>query len=67
VTVAWNRRINKKRPPGERHYAVIKCVFKAGHVLGTTVERVNVKTLFTAVGFSLYQLYTLKKQGKVEG
>jgi hypothetical protein len=45
---------------------VIKSIFKARHVLGTTVERVNVKTLFTAVGFNLYQLCTLKKQGKVE-
>ena len=62
-----NRRINKKRSPGERHYAVIKCVFKAGHVLVTTVERVGVKMLFTAFGFNLYQLRTLKKQGKLEG
>jgi IS5 family transposase len=60
-----NRRISKKRAPGERHYAVIKRVFNAGHVMVTTVPRVNVKMLFTAFGFNLYQLYTLRKQGIV--
>jgi IS5 family transposase len=60
-----NRRISRKRAPGERHYAVIKRVFNAGHVMVTTVPRVNVKMLFTAFGFNLYQLYTLRKQGIV--
>jgi len=60
-----NLRISKKRAPAERHYAVIKRVFEAGHVLVTTVSRVNVKMIFTAVGFNLYQLCTLKKQGVV--
>jgi len=58
-----NLRISKKRAPVERHYAVIKRVFKAGHVLVTTVPRVNVKMIFTAFGFDLYQLFTLRKQG----
>jgi IS5 family transposase len=60
-----NRRISKKRAPVERHYAVLKRVFKAGHVLVTTVPRVNVKMIFTAVGFNLYQLCTLRKHGVV--
>jgi IS5 family transposase len=60
-----NRRISKKRAPGERHYAVIKRVFNAGHVLVTTVERVNVKMIFTGLSFNLYQLCTLKRQGAV--
>jgi IS5 family transposase len=60
-----NIRISKKRAPVERHYAVIKRVFKAGHVLVTTVPRVNVKMIFTAVGFNLYQLCTLRKQGVI--
>ncbi|MEA2075413.1 MAG: IS5 family transposase [Euryarchaeota archaeon] len=60
-----NLRISKKRAPVERHYAVIKRVFKAGHVLVTTVSRVNVKMIFTAFCFDLYQLVTLRKKGVV--
>jgi IS5 family transposase len=60
-----NIRISKKRAPAERHYAVIKRVFNAGHVLVTTIERVSVKMIFTAFGFNLYQLCTLKKFGAV--
>ena len=40
-----NRRINRKRAPGERPFAVIKRVFNAGHVLVTTVPRVRVKSV----------------------
>ena len=60
-----NIRISKKRAPGERHYAVIHRVFTASHVMVTTLKRVNVKMIFTAFGFDLYQLCTLKKQGAV--
>ena len=60
-----NRRISKKRAPGERHYAVFKRVFHATHVLVTTVPRVSVKMIFTAIGFNLFQLCTLRKQGVV--
>jgi len=56
-----NRRISKKRAPAERHYAVIKRVFHAMHVLVTTVSRVHVKMIFTAFGFNLYQLWTLNR------
>jgi IS5 family transposase len=54
-----NRRINRKRAPGERPFAVIKRVFHAGHVLVTTVPRVHVKIVFACLCFNLVQLNTL--------
>ncbi|MDH5200372.1 MAG: IS5 family transposase [Candidatus Bathyarchaeota archaeon] len=54
-----NRRINRKRAPGERPFAVIKRVFGLGHVLVTSVERVRVKMVFTCFCFNLVQLGTL--------
>ena len=54
-----NRRINRKRAPGERPFAVIKRVFNAGHVLVTTVPRVHVKMVFACLCFNLVQLCTL--------
>ena len=54
-----NRRINRKRAPGERPFAVIKRVFHAGHVLVTTVPRVRVKMVFACLCFNLVQLGTL--------
>ena len=56
-----NLLISKIRAPGERPFAVIKTVFKAAHVLVTTVQRVNVKMAFTAIAYNLYQLRTLRK------
>ncbi|KYC48691.1 MAG: Transposase DDE domain protein [Candidatus Methanofastidiosum methylothiophilum] len=56
-----NKRISKKRRQIERHYAVIKRVFKSGHVLVTTVPRVRVKMMFACFCFNLYQLQTLSK------
>ena len=60
-----NKRISKKRAPGERPYAVIKNVFKCGRTMVTTVSRVGVKMVFASFGFNLYQLLTLRKQGIV--
>ncbi|TQD25023.1 IS5 family transposase [Methanolobus vulcani] len=60
-----NERISVQRVPCERVYAVTKEVFKAGKVLVTTVERVNVKMLMTAFSFNLHQLRTLKKKGTI--
>jgi IS5 family transposase len=54
-----NRRINRKRAPGERPFALIKRVFNAGHVLVTTVRRVHVKMVFACFCFNLVQLGTL--------
>jgi len=63
----WDRRrnlqISRIRAPGERPFAIFKRVFKAAHVLVTTVERVNVKMVFTAIAFNLFQLRTLRKAG----
>ena len=63
----WDRRrnlqISKIRAPGERPFAVIKTIFKAAHVLVTTIERVNVKMAFTAIAFNLFQLKTLRRAG----
>jgi IS5 family transposase len=57
-----NKRISLKRVPGERVYAVTKEVFNAGKILVTTVERVNVKMLFTAFCYNLHQLRTLRRK-----
>lgn len=54
-----NKRINRKRAPGERPFAVIKRVFNEGHVLVTTVPRVRVKMVFACLCFNLVQLGTL--------
>ncbi len=54
-----NARINRKRSPGERPFAVIKRVFGSGHVLVTTVGRVHVKMVFSCLCFNLVQLGSL--------
>ena len=54
-----NRRINRKRAPGERPFAVIKRVFNGGHVMVTTLPRVHVKMVFACLCFNLVQLGTL--------
>ena len=51
-----NRRISRKRCPGERPFAVIKRGFGSGHVLVTTVKRVRVKMVFACLCFNLVQL-----------
>lgn len=63
--VLRNERISVQRVPAERVYAVTKEVFKAGRVLVTTVERVNVKMLMTAFCFNLHQMRTLKNKGVI--
>jgi IS5 family transposase len=60
-----NLQISRVRAPGERPFAVIKTVFKAAHVLVTTVQRVNVKMVFTAIAYNLYQLRTLRIAGVI--
>jgi IS5 family transposase len=60
-----NLQISKIRAPGERPFAVIKTVFKAGHVFVTSAERVNVKMVFTAIAYNLCQLRTLNRAGVV--
>jgi transposase, IS5 family len=66
---AWdkmrNLQISRIRAPGERPFAVIKTVFKAAHVAVTTIQRVNIKMVFTAIAYNLYQLRTLNKSGAI--
>jgi IS5 family transposase len=54
-----NKRISKKRSPVERCFSVMKTVFKAGHVMVTTVKRAAVKVTFNAIGYNLYNLLGL--------
>ncbi len=54
-----NRRINRKRCPGERPFAVIKRMFGSGHMFVTTVPRVRVKLVFACFCYNLVQLCTL--------
>lgn len=67
---SWDKRhnlhISKIKELGERPFAVIKTVFKAAHVLVTTVERVHVKMIFTAIAYKPNQLRTLHKADLAE-
>jgi IS5 family transposase len=60
-----NQRISRKRSPGERPYAVFQTVFNVKHTLLTMIERVDVKNMFSCFNFDLFQLRTLKKQGRI--
>ena len=51
-----NKAISRVRSLGERPYAVIKRVFHAGYVMVTTVERVNIKNLFSCFSYNLYRM-----------
>lgn len=64
--VLRNKRINHTRAKCERVYAVVKTVFGSGNVKVTTVARTNVKMLFTAFDYNLYQLRTLSKKGVIQ-
>ena len=54
-----NRRINNKRAPVERVFAVIKRVFNGGRVLVTSLPRVRVKLVFSCLCFNLMQLRSI--------
>ena len=56
-----NKRIACKRSAFERPYAVIKNIFKSGHLLVTTTLRTHTKNLFTCFCYNLLQLNTLQK------
>jgi len=60
-----NKRISKKRSPGERPYAVIKTVFKSAHTMVTTTVRVHVKMVFAAISFNLGLIRTFRNRGIV--
>ncbi len=56
-----NRAISRIRPLVERPFAVMKKVFRAGHVMVTTCARAHIKCLFSCWGYNLKQLQTLKR------
>jgi len=60
--VLRNKRISRKRSPGERPFAVIRTFFKSAHVRVTTVARTHVKMVVTCLAFNLCQLLTLRKK-----
>ena len=60
-----NRAISKIRGLVERPYAVIKRVFRSGHVMVTTHLRVHTKNLFACFSFNLFNLVTLTKANHV--
>ena len=57
-----NKRITRKRAPGERPYAVIKNIFKSGHLKVTTTLRTHTKNIFTCFCYNLFQLNTLEQK-----
>jgi transposase, IS5 family len=57
-----NKRIGAKRSRVERCFSVMKRVFKAGHVMVTTVKRAGVKIMMNSFVYNLYQLRTLAKK-----
>jgi len=61
-----NKRISKKRSPGERPYAGIKTVmFRSAHTMVTTFARVHAKMVFAALRFNLGLIRTFKHRGVV--
>lgn len=54
----WNKRISRKRAPGERPFAVIKKVFNRGHTLLKNIHRIIVQQVFNAFSYNVYNLHT---------
>ncbi|MDD5420434.1 MAG: IS5 family transposase, partial [Methanomicrobiaceae archaeon] len=57
-----NKAISRTRSLVERPFAVMKRVFRAGHLMVTTVARVRVKNTFSCMNFNLRQLLTLQRR-----
>jgi len=60
----YNKKIAKVRAPGERPFAVLRRVFHDGRTRVKNLSRVTVQGAFDCIAYSLYQLFTLKKQRK---
>ena len=61
-----NTRISRKRAPIERTFSVLKRVFRAGHVLVTTVPRAKAKNMLSScLCFNLMQMLTISKRVQV--
>ena len=57
-----NKRISKKRAPGERPFSVIKRTFHGDRTYVKTLPRVRAKELFKCFAYDLYQLVTLERK-----
>jgi len=57
-----NKRISKKRAPGERPFSVIKRTFHGDRTYVKTLPRVRVKEMFKCFAYDLYQLVTLERK-----
>jgi IS5 family transposase len=57
-----NKRICRKRAPGERPFSVIKRVFKGDRTQVKILGRVRVKEMFKYFAYDLYQLVTLERK-----
>ena len=65
VQVWRNKRITRKRSPGERPYSVMKRIFHGGHVFVTMIRRVRVKAAFMCLGYNLLTIISMEKKGKI--
>jgi len=57
-----NKRIAKKRAPGERPFSVIKRTFNGDRTFVKTLPHVRTKEMFKCFAFNLYQLVTLERK-----
>jgi IS5 family transposase len=57
-----NKRIAKKRAPGERPFSVIKRTFNGDRTYVKTLPRVRIKEMFKCFAYDLYQLVTLERK-----
>lgn len=57
-----NKRIARKRAPGERPFSVIKRTFHGERTQVKTRDRIKIKEMFKCFAFNLYQLVTLERK-----
>jgi transposase, IS5 family len=57
-----NKRICRKRAPGERPFSVIKRTFHGDRTQVKNLERVYMKEMFKCFAYDLYQLVTLERK-----
>ena len=57
-----NKRMSRKRVPGERPFGVIKNVFNGLRTRVKSLERVDTKEMLKYFAYNLYQLVTLYRK-----
>lgn len=57
-----NKRIARKRAPGERPFSVVKRTFHGERTQVKTLERVEIKEMFKCFAYDLYHLVTLERK-----